>query len=268
MTIYTTTQEWQCPAGVTSVDIIVVGGGGRGHAGEPGTYGTSTNGHGGDGGSEGTQTSATVDVTPGSYYTLTVGGPGVASSFLGETGAAGADGVGYNGAAYGSDGDAGYSTGVSGSDGADGTYSAAYYGGAGGVGYGAGGGGGGGGNWQNSGEAPAGGVGAQGCVVITYTLPVAGFVGDVLSGYTPVVTNWSNSSTDATSYHWYFGDGSESTDATPAAHSYTLPGKYTVILTAMNAYGFDLETKTDYIVVAGPPLCHGFIIMGDRLRGV
>lgn len=265
MTLYTTTQEWQCPAGVTSVAIVLVGGGGHGASGE--AEAGSSNGHGGQGGGEGVQNSTNVAVTPGSYYTITIGGAGQASSFAGETAAAGTDRTAAAGTANGSDGDAGYSTGVTGTAG-ESTTNPQYYGGAGGTGYGAGGGGGAGGIVGTYGYRPVGGHGAPGCLVITYTLPVSGFSATPVSGYTPVHVEFTNESSGATAYHWYFGDGSDTTDATPAHHDYTLPGKYQVILTATNAQGFDIETKADYIVVAGPPLAHGFIIMGDRLRGV
>jgi len=46
--------------------------------------------------------------------------------------------------------------------------------------------------------------------------------------------NFTNLSTGATSYQWYFGDGGSST-ATNPSHSYAIAGTYTITLIAMNA---------------------------------
>jgi PKD repeat protein len=49
----------------------------------------------------------------------------------------------------------------------------------------------------------------------------------------PVV--FTNTSVGGDSYHWDFGDGSISNLASPPAHSYSLPGTYTVTLVAINS---------------------------------
>ncbi|MCK6691696.1 MAG: S8 family serine peptidase, partial [Thermoanaerobaculia bacterium] len=58
------------------------------------------------------------------------------------------------------------------------------------------------------------------------------------AGFTPVIAgaavSFTNTSQYATSYLWDFGDNSTSTDINPV-HTYTLPGAYTVTLTASNA---------------------------------
>ncbi len=51
-----------------------------------------------------------------------------------------------------------------------------------------------------------------------------------------------NSSDNATSYSWDFGDG-QSSDISFARHTYTAGGTYTVSLTASNDCGSDVETK-------------------------
>lgn len=51
--------------------------------------------------------------------------------------------------------------------------------------------------------------------------------------------NFSNSSTDAKSYSWSFGDGGSSASTSPS-HEYTSSGTYTVSLTAIN------KSKSDY----------------------
>lgn len=52
-------------------------------------------------------------------------------------------------------------------------------------------------------------------------------------GCAPFLVNFSNGSTNATSYSWDFGDGGSSTLATPS-HTYLNPGNYTVRMIANN----------------------------------
>lgn len=78
--------------------------------------------------------------------------------------------------------------------------------------------------------------------------PTAGFVGSPTSGTEPLTVNFTNQSTDATSYSWTFGDAGAST-ATNPTHEYANAGTYTVTLTATNACGSDVDTKVDYITV-------------------
>ncbi len=60
----------------------------------------------------------------------------------------------------------------------------------------------------------------------------------------------ANTSIGALSYEWSLGDGTL-TDTLSPVHSYTLPGEYTVVLTATNLCGSDVATQT--ITVIGPP---------------
>lgn len=55
--------------------------------------------------------------------------------------------------------------------------------------------------------------------------------------------NFTNASTDATTYSWDFGDGASSTLANPT-HTYSTVGTYTVTLTATNACGSTQYTTT------------------------
>ncbi|MFH2142570.1 MAG: C25 family cysteine peptidase [Bacteroidota bacterium] len=65
----------------------------------------------------------------------------------------------------------------------------------------------------------------------------------------PVTVTFTNTSTNATSYLWDFGDGTTSTDENPV-HTYTVLGNYTVTLTADNGVcGNDVEVVTDYISI-------------------
>lgn len=68
--------------------------------------------------------------------------------------------------------------------------------------------------------------------------PVLGF-SVALSGMTLTCTN---TTTDATSYLWDFGDGQTSTEEAPV-HTYVTEGAYTVSLTATNPNGFATGSK-------------------------
>lgn len=76
--------------------------------------------------------------------------------------------------------------------------------------------------------------------------PVAGFT-DLISGNDITFTNTSS---DATSYSWDFGDGGSSTETDPI-HTYASDGAYTVELIATNACGSD--TLTEEIVISSLP---------------
>lgn len=58
----------------------------------------------------------------------------------------------------------------------------------------------------------------------------------------------------ATAWAWDFGDGSTATEQHPS-HIYSEAGMYTVSLTATNAVGPGVLTKTDYIEVSLEPYC-------------
>jgi PKD repeat protein len=79
--------------------------------------------------------------------------------------------------------------------------------------------------------------------------PVAAFSGTPLVGTVPYTVTFTDASTQTpTSWAWDFGDGSTSTLQNPT-HQYTVPGTYTVTLTATNVCGSDSEVKTDYVYV-------------------
>jgi len=82
------------------------------------------------------------------------------------------------------------------------------------------------------------------------TSPVAVFSATDIMVYIPGGNAvFANSSTDATSYVWNFGDGQTSTDFQPW-HTYASQGDYTVTLVAHNALcGNDTLVFTDYIHV-------------------
>ena len=78
------------------------------------------------------------------------------------------------------------------------------------------------------------------------TIPAAGFTSAV-NGATATFTNTSS---NATSYTWNFGDGNTSNLQNPA-HVYAGDGSYTVTLTAANACGPNTSTQT--LVIVTPP---------------
>jgi len=88
-----------------------------------------------------------------------------------------------------------------------------------------------------------------------YSPPVAGFTADTTSGIYPLTVQFTDKSTNTpTSWSWEFGDGS-STNATTQnpVHIYAAAGTYTVNLTATNAAGSNIATRSGYITVSSPP---------------
>lgn len=68
----------------------------------------------------------------------------------------------------------------------------------------------------------------------------------------PLVSNFTDLSTNASSWFWDFGDGANSGLQNPS-HSYNQTGDYTVCLTVTSEVGCsETECKTDYIIVDGP----------------
>ncbi|MBG16485.1 MAG: hypothetical protein CL853_09055 [Crocinitomicaceae bacterium] len=77
----------------------------------------------------------------------------------------------------------------------------------------------------------------------TYTSPTA---------CPPIISQFNNSSTGATNYNWYFGDGSTSVIPSPS-HIYTAAGTYIISLVATNDIGCrDSISSSNPIVVPGP----------------
>ncbi len=62
--------------------------------------------------------------------------------------------------------------------------------------------------------------------------------------------SFTNTSENATSFAWNFGDGNTSKEKSPT-HTYSKSGNYTVKLTATNAGGSDEETKTIIVKLEG-----------------
>lgn len=71
---------------------------------------------------------------------------------------------------------------------------------------------------------------------VTTTRPYAAFSAANVGGCGPLTVTFSNQTTGAVQYLWYFGDGSTSTQQAPV-YTYNVPGIYTVSLVAISAAG-------------------------------
>jgi hypothetical protein len=122
-----------------------------------------------------------------------------------------------------------------------------------------------GGTWSGSGVSGNGFNPTVGTQVLTYTVvqgscetsanttitvfdaPVAGFTVGTVEPEVNVPVSFVNTTVPAASYQWVFGDGTFSAEENPV-HIYTLPGTYTVTLTAFQgdcADSFTLEVVVE-----------------------
>jgi PKD repeat protein len=94
----------------------------------------------------------------------------------------------------------------------------------------------------------------QRSITVNNAVVSAGFTADITSTcQAPASVQFTNTSANALSYSWDFGDGSTGTDTNPA-HDYIALGTYTVILTASaGACGNDIKMQIDYITVGAEP---------------
>jgi PKD repeat protein len=88
----------------------------------------------------------------------------------------------------------------------------------------------------------------------TITLPVANFSSSVTNGFSPLTVQFNDSSTNATSLNWDFGDGNNSVERNPV-HTYFAKGNYTVNLTANNGNG--TNSTNAIITVLEKPILRG-----------
>ncbi|HKR05639.1 MAG TPA: PKD domain-containing protein, partial [Bacteroidia bacterium] len=87
---------------------------------------------------------------------------------------------------------------------------------------------------------------------VLFTSPVASFYADTTKIYINGTVNFTNTSINATSYLWDFGDGSTSTLTNPS-HTYTVVDTFRVQLTAFNGTGcWNWTEKRHYIKVVIP----------------
>jgi len=89
------------------------------------------------------------------------------------------------------------------------------------------------------------------------SIPNTDFTANTTFGCGPLVVDFTDASTNITSWDWDFGDGETSTEQNPT-HTYDKPGVYTVTLTGTSSNGCqDTKTATNYIQVIGPDVNFG-----------
>lgn len=80
----------------------------------------------------------------------------------------------------------------------------------------------------------------------------ANFTATPLSGNAPLVVNFTNTSVNATSYVWYYNNGSGNVQFSALAnptHEFTLPGTYAITLVATGPGGSNTLVRNSYVVV-------------------
>ncbi|MDP5172746.1 MAG: PKD domain-containing protein, partial [Bacteroidia bacterium] len=87
--------------------------------------------------------------------------------------------------------------------------------------------------------------------IVTGIKPTANFVADTLSACALSEVNFTNLSTNATDYIWYFGDG-DTAMATHASHGFAALGPMDVVLIANNNGCMDTLYRPQYINVLAP----------------
>ncbi len=95
------------------------------------------------------------------------------------------------------------------------------------------------------------------CAPVT-SPPVANFSADLSTVCTGVVSFQDLSTNSPTSWLWNFGDGSPTSTLKNPTHTYstTVPGNYTVTLTATNSFGGNTVTKTSFVNITVPCLTY------------
>lgn len=86
--------------------------------------------------------------------------------------------------------------------------------------------------------------------------PIADFSGTPLTGCNSLTVTFTDASLNTpTTWNWSFPGGIPAAfvGQNPPAITYGTPGSYTVTLTVSNAFGSDVETKTNYVVVSNCP---------------
>jgi len=86
--------------------------------------------------------------------------------------------------------------------------------------------------------------GSENNIVVSFIIPS----GDIFENTT---VSFTNTSTNASSYNWDFGDGNSSTTESPS-HNYSSAGSYTVKLTASNADGASKDVSKSITIKETP----------------
>jgi PKD repeat protein len=103
----------------------------------------------------------------------------------------------------------------------------------------------------------------NGYIVVNYPAPVANFNPAFATGRVPYTVSFTDTSTNPTSWSWDFGDGTTDTSRNPT-HTYTVPGRYTVSLTATNPSGSNTKTVADCVIVSPAAAFTGTPVSGSR----
>jgi len=263
-----TSQSWQVPAGVTSVNVTLVGGGGGANGG---LYcaGYPYGGYAARGAfASAPVTTNGISVTPGSYITIVIGDYGLggtgnntcsntnwghAGTATTFTGATPSPGGGYNSYFAGNYANPGYA-GTTADGGSPGSSAGqnGQYGGAAAAGYGAGGGGGG----QNgTSTGYNGGAGSNGICIITYTIaPTASFTHSAEGNAPKSITFTDTSTGSPTSWDWNFGDGSAHEYTQNPSHTYTTANTFSASLIAINDGGSSAPYSHNIVITAAAPV--------------
>ncbi len=90
--------------------------------------------------------------------------------------------------------------------------------------------------------------------LVTIENPVANFFADTLIASCPILTvNFTDSSTNAISWQWDFGDGIGTSTVQNPTYTYVRSGEYDITLIVQSPSGcYDTITKTEYIIIDGP----------------
>ena len=101
------------------------------------------------------------------------------------------------------------------------------------------------------------------------TTPNVSFTADNLVGFPVMTVTFTNTTTNADTYEWNFGDGTALSTATNPTHAYQAQGTYTVTLKATNTSVGVSSTlvKTNFITVnAKPTLPVGELLYGGNME--
>ena len=84
--------------------------------------------------------------------------------------------------------------------------------------------------------------------------PIAAFTPSVLDGCADLNVEFVNESIDANDFRWDFGDNTSLSFEENPTHTYTVPGTYTVTLTAFDEFDCSADSTIFNIIVYEPPL--------------